>query len=135
MKNRDALLEQIDVHSACLSDQTIPKLDFDALAATLHDVRELLASPTSDEQATILRRDYQLRIAGMLKAIAAVKNTSEALEAATAEIEQLDSLPAQQLIDRYRKTSARFRDAFPASSGLLHRPERMAAPRDITDYK
>ena len=136
MKNRDTIQTDLESHLQKLTETALPSLDFDALVATLADVRALLQAPSTDTEALMtLRRDYEARIAGMRKAIAAVRGSSEALHAATVEIEQLARLSVAELIDRYRKTSAQFRDAFPASFGLIDRRGGTPVGRNLSDFK
>ena len=99
-----------------LTDDKMSLIDFDRLkqwlaeAATVFDeVRH------AQDENDLLRQDYISRIGGMVKAIAAVNRHPDGWENALTYLENLPSLSAGELIEEYRKTSARFRDAFPTS--------------------
>ncbi len=103
-----------------LAGDNVSLIDFDRLrgwlletASTFDEIVKL------KEEVELLRQDYIGRIAGMTKAIAAVNRNPDGWESALAYLETLPSLGAGELIEQYRKTSARFRDAFPTSFGLL----------------
>jgi hypothetical protein len=103
-----------------LQGDQLPLIDFDQLR------RWLLASATLLEEAAsvrataeLLRKDYEVRIAGMLKGIAAADRKRNGMDEALQVVEQLPSMSGEQLIACYRHTAARFRDAFPASFGYL----------------
>jgi hypothetical protein len=66
----------------------------------------------------LLRSDYLSRIAGMVKAIAAVERSNDKASEAVVYLENLNGMSAGELIEEYRRTSARFRSAFPTTFGL-----------------
>lgn len=72
----------------------------------------------AESELKILRDDYQNRIAGMVKAIAAVDRSRNKSNEAVQYLEALVELTAPELIEEYRRVSARFRSAFPTSFGL-----------------
>lgn len=69
-------------------------------------------------ELSLLRADYSNRIAGMVKAIAAVARSYDKAAEAVGYLEKLSDLSAAELIEEYRRTSARFRSAFPTTFGL-----------------
>ena len=101
-----------------LADDKVSLIDFDELKKRLADIATALEQSSSQaEQLHLLKEDYTQRIAGMLKAIAVVDRTRSESQQALEFLEQLPSLKAQDLVETYRKVSARFRDAFPTSFG------------------
>ena len=111
-----------------LADDKVSLIDFDELKDRLTDIAAALDGATSQaEQLQLLTEDYTQRIAGMLKAIAVVHRSRNESQQALEFIEQLPSLEPQDLVEAYRKVSARFRDAFPTSFG--YRPGRPASMR------
>lgn len=136
MKHRDQLKENLAGHLATLTDCDLPKLDFDALSRTLQEtISWLEGSPQSPDDLATLRADYEARIGGMVKAMAAVRKSPDALAAAVTEIQSLTSLSIPELLTCYRKTAARFRDTFPASYGLLTGPGVNHHMRNYADFK
>jgi hypothetical protein len=67
----------------------------------------------------LLRHDYVGRLSGMLKAIAAVDRRHATGSEILAQLEALPGCSTEQLIEQYRRVSARFRDTFPASFGMV----------------
>ena len=69
-----------------------------------------------------------------LEAVAAVNRHPREWQKALTYLESLPDLTAAELIEQYRKTAARFRDAFPTSfapvSGARHNSAGAAAVRD-----
>ncbi len=109
---------------------TMSQLDFDELARRLLAIRDALSA---HEQLAVdhacLREEYQQRIAGMVKAIAAVDRKRDRWEEALALVEGLPALPVTGLLETYRRVAARFRDCFPGSFGLQMSRSGSAAPR------
>jgi hypothetical protein len=118
---------------AQLHDERLPQLDFDRLGEQLTEILGRIEEMVSWRQsAELLRQDYEARIAGMLKGIAAVERKRDSLAEALRVIENLSSLSCEELLACYRRTTARFRDTFPASFGYLKssdavRREKLAA--------
>ena len=111
-----------------LADDKVSLIDFDELKVRLIDIAATLKSAASQaEQLQLLREDYTQRIAGMLKAVAVVRRNRDESRQALEFIEQLPSLKTEELVETYRKVSARFRDAFPTSFGYM--PGAPAAKR------
>jgi hypothetical protein len=103
-----------------LTGDNVSLIDFDRMRSWLLETASTLDEIVKlKEEVELLRQDYIGRIAGMTKAITAVNRNPDGWESALAYLETLPSLSAGALIEQYRKTSARFRDAFPTSFGLL----------------
>lgn len=96
-------------------------IDFDEVSKELlHLCSALEQSEHYRNELNQLREDYQNRIAGMVKAITAVERKQNDTEDTIAYLENLVELSAAELIAEYRKTSARFRSAFPTTFGPLN---------------
>lgn len=101
-----------------LDETSLARLDFDELRARLTGVCASLESHgQSAGNHALLRQDYEQRIAGMIKAVAAVDRKRDRWEEAAASVDELPTLTAGELIERYRRVAARFRDCFPGSFG------------------
>jgi len=104
---------------ASLDERNMSGIDFDRL-------KKWLATAVSKEEAyenlmsqlTAMKEDYQQRIAGMVKAMAAVDRNRDNQQQALELVDGLKDMTGEELVTCYRKTSARFRDMFPASFGL-----------------
>ena len=120
-----------------LTGDNISFIDFDRLKQWLVEVTLVLGELDQvREEVELMHQDYIGRIAGMTKAIAAVNRHPDGWENALAFLETLPSLGAGELIEQYRKTSARFRDAFPTSFGLLvDRKRGVDGLKDLSVYK
>ncbi|HUV29493.1 MAG TPA: hypothetical protein VMY05_00180 [Acidobacteriota bacterium] len=120
-----------------LNDESMSLIDFDRLrewlsrmARVQDDRREL------KEQLEHLRSDYEQRIGGMVKAMAALDRRQDSWPEALTLVESLQSMPAGELVSCYRRVAARFRDCFPASFGLLRQSGRPGSSRqDVSVYK
>jgi hypothetical protein len=109
-------LEFIRHAVACLDDTHLALLDFDILRDHLTSlVDHLDQSEQASSQHALLRSDYEQRIAGMIKAIAAVDRKRGSVEDALARIDRLTTLTTSELIAEYRRVSAAFRDSFPTT--------------------
>jgi len=137
-------LEKTDKHSEyiahliqTLSDESMSSIDFDHLKVRLGEIgKELALHQDLQEQLQLLRDDYTQRIAGMIKAMAALERKTDAWGDALSLVDSLSSMGASELVDCYRRTAARFRDSFPASFGLLHQPRQcFTGSRDLSVYK
>ena len=115
VKSEIAYLEGVvrDLDAASLA-----RIDFDEVrirltraCAALESLGQLSANHA------LLRQDYEQRIAGMVKAVAAVDRKRDRWQEAAALIDELPALPAEKLIETYRRVAARFRDCFPGSFG------------------
>ena len=70
------------------------------------------------EQHARLRDDYEKRIGGMIKAVAAVDRKRDGWEEALALAEELPALSVEKLLKTYQRVAARIRDSFPGSFGI-----------------
>ena len=110
----EQLIEQLD-------DESMSLIDFDELKLRLSELREKLTGHGEmADELTALRQDYHQRIAGMVKAIAAVNRKRDCWQEAVAFVEGLPSLTAEELLEQYRRICARFRDCFPAARQLTY---------------
>jgi hypothetical protein len=118
-RNESELAYLADIREA-LTAEAVSMIDFDRLRIWLDQLAVDLPILHRDrDEATVLREDYQNRIGGMLKAIAVAERGRPALGDALEIIDNLPARSATELIDCYRRTSARFRDTFPTSFGLI----------------
>jgi len=137
-------LEKTDGHAGyiahlleTLNDQSMSVIDFDLLRSWLVEVGDELNSHREiEDQLQLLRADYTQRIAGMVKAMAAVERKTDSWQEALSFVNSLSSLGATELVACYRRMSARFRDSFPTSFGLLRESGRkLAEAQDLSVYK
>ncbi len=137
MKNdndgNDCVSEIIDA----LASESISRIDFDQLGSWLTEQRTLKSKLSAmRDELDVLRTDYLQRISGMVKAIAVAQRKGNSLESAMELIESLDRLSVDDLVECYRRVSARFRDTFPTSfAGLTTRSRAGAAATHLNDYK
>jgi hypothetical protein len=102
-----------------LKAETMGEIDFDSLELWLDEISPILSGCRKlTDELTLLRQDYEGRITGMVKALAAADRKGRSFEDALAEIDVLPRLSAHDLVACYRRTAARFRDTFPASYGI-----------------
>ncbi len=123
--------------AASLDDDHLSLLDFDRLKAWLGEIAPILkSSEAAGVELVLLREDYIARVSGMVKAIAVADRKHSRYETALALIESLPSMSAADLVDCYRRTSARFRDCFPASfTNQLEPHPRAGRTAEYSDYK
>jgi hypothetical protein len=120
---------------ASLQNEQLTAIDFDSLADKLSQLqRDISTHASMRQELDLLRQDYQARIAGMLKAIAAVDRKRDSFDDALHAIESLPSLNCAELTETYRRVSARFRDTFPTSFGQFN-TAGSSCPRQFADYK
>jgi len=81
------------------------------------------------------RQDYLGRISGMEKAMAVVARGEGKMSDALQRIEALEDLPAEKLIECYSRAQARYRDAFPASFGVLRTSPGHARKDRVKEYR
>lgn len=134
MNPRESLKTEIAQLLANLKSEAVEMIDFDRVTGLLESLQELL--PEHEIIAADLARlkqDYRRRIVGMLKAVMAGRAKDGDAELATSLIDDNHPFGGRELIELYRKISARFRDCFPASfkylagqSGLTHRGKNWA---------
>jgi hypothetical protein len=103
---------------ASLSETGMPLIDFDQLKKWI-DRQDRLTRQSEETQRDwlCLREDYCRRLAGMLKAMAAVDRRHNTGAEALELIDSLEKLTGEELVACYRRTTARFRDTFPTSFG------------------
>jgi hypothetical protein len=100
-----------------VTEHNLSRLDFDELRQWLTQAADLLTRGDSTaHDLQLMRDDYQARIAGMLKAVAAAERNQRNLESLADLISALDTLTVDDLLRTYRRTSAIFRDRFPTMS-------------------
>lgn len=102
-----------------LTPGSLARIDFDELDRHIETVIGSLT--TRSQRATelaLLRTDLELRLKGLLKAIAVAERSGNGLEAVSVLIDQISDLNADDLLRQYKATSARFRDLFPGSLAL-----------------
>jgi hypothetical protein len=130
MKRMSEILDDLNAEKLSL-------VDFDEL-------RELLKTSCHEDESeqnglnelAALRDDYTSRIGGMLKAISAVDRKASSMEDSLELIDKTQTMNAASLVSCYRRTSARFRDCFPASFGLLgDRSSKRNSSIEPNDYK
>ena len=101
-----------------MDEAGMARIDFDELRERLQAIGvELAALDKLAEGHTLLRQDCEQRIAGMIKAIAAVDRKRDNWNEAVAQVEELPTLAPAKLLEAYRRVTARFRDCFPGSFG------------------
>ena len=120
-----------------LSPASLARIDFDELDQRIERlVTDLPQLSQSLGDLAVLREEFEMRLAGMLKAIAAVERSRTSLESATCQIEQFPSLSAAELLKQHRATSARFRDLFPGSVVLKRQlAKRSDHTMELSKYK
>ena len=115
VKDKIAYLEGV---VQLLDDAGMTRIDFDELRERLQELSGVLAAlETQAESHALIRQDCEQRIAGMIKAIAAVDRKRDGWNEAVALAEELPTLAPEQLLATYRRVAARFRDCFPGSFG------------------
>lgn len=101
-----------------MDEAGMARIDFDELRERLQVIGVGLAAlDTLAEDHTLLRQDCEQRIAGMIKAIAAVDRKRDGWSEAVTQVEELPTLAPAKLLETYRRVAARFRDCFPGSFG------------------
>ena len=127
----------LDELLSSLSGDKLSEIDFDKLTDWLQELKVSLANSCELEaELKLMREDYLNRIAGMVKAITIVERSSGATEKVLAYLEDLENLSAAELIEQYRKTSHKFRIAFPTTFGLPPVSNNsIAGLKDTQDYK
>lgn len=126
--------EKIEDALEMLDGNNLAALDLNQIKQTILLLKSSLAATDSDlEELNILRQDYIQRLSGMLKAIAALSRNKEETEEILTLIESFDQLPAAKLISIYRKVSAKFRNAFPTSFGIIN--NYTPKNKSYADYK
>jgi len=118
-KNNDQIENIKDVLKS-LNAEDLPQIDFDKLKGSMTLLLdELPKLYFSSNELSLLRKDYIERISGMVKAITAACHSRDDLEGTLEYLESLSDKRSEELVKQYRIISARFRDTFPASFGLV----------------
>jgi hypothetical protein len=118
-KNNDNISDIKEILES-LNAESLPQIDFDKLKGSLTLLlEELPVLYLSGEEHLLLRKDYIERISGMVKAITAARQNRDDLESTLEYLEGLADKKSEDLIRQYRIISARFRDTFPTSFGLV----------------
>ena len=136
--NDKNLCEYLISVSQALHDESVSLIDFDELSRQLSTAQHLLTDALRcSKELEMLRGDYVDRISGMAKAVAATENRKEDSEELLALCSGLDAVPVAQLLTSYRRVSAKFRDTFPASFGLLRMTTGATSSRkrNYAEYK
>lgn len=130
-RNETDLAYIAELHEA-LDSSAVTAIDFDRLRLWLEELAGALPELfRAREEARLLREDYTHRIAGMIKTISVAGSTRHSLGDTSELIDRLPAATASELIDCHRRISARFRDTFPTSFGLIN--ARRAASRKDND--
>lgn len=113
--------EKINEVLEMLDDNNLAVLDLNLIKQTILNMKSSIESNETElEEFRLLRQDYIQRVSGMLKAIAALNRNKEETEEILNLIESFEQMPAEKLITIYRKVSAKFRNAFPTSFGIIN---------------
>ena len=122
---------------ASLDERGLSLIDFDRLRNWLESSSSRWEQyDRAASELTVIREDYVQRVAGMIKALAAVDRKRDGWKQALELIDSLDNMSGQELVEAYRKTAVRFRDAFPASFGYLNSATGTTlAAKDISHFK
>lgn len=137
MTNHNNSRNYLDELLISLSGDKLSEIDFDKLTDWLQELKASLAKSCElDSELKLMREDYLNRIAGMVKAVTIVERSSGSAEKVLAYLEDLEKLSAAELIEQYRKTSHRFRIAFPTTFGLPPVSNNSSAGlKETNDYK
>lgn len=120
-----------------LGDDKMSLIDFDQLRRCLSENAVVVdAAQAALQENQQWRQDCVARIGGMVKAVAAVNRHPREWQKALTYLESLPVLTADELIEQYRKTAARFRDAFPTSfAPVSNSRHNSAGAMAVSDYK
>ena len=119
MTNHNSGQKYLDELLISLSGDKLSEIDFDKLTDWLQELKASLAKSCElQSELKLMREDYLNRIAGMVKAVTIVERSSGSTEKVLTYLEDLEKLSAAELLEQYRKTSNRFRIAFPTTFGL-----------------
>jgi hypothetical protein len=127
-RNEADLAYIAELHDA-LAAEAVTAIDFDRLRLWLQELAGALPELfRAREESRLLRDDFTDRISGMLKAIAVAEPGQKPISEASEIIDHLATSGAADLIDCYRRISARFRDTFPTSFGLIAARRAVSQP-------
>ena len=134
MENNDQLITGLKECKELIQSEKFEKIDFDKLIHLLeYSVNLLNSFDETQSEICLLKNDIIARISGMEKAVAAALRKPEELAETINLVESLHQLDANKLLNQYKRSQAKFRDAFPSSFGVtkkssIHR-------KDISQYK
>ncbi len=137
MTNHNTEQKYLDELLISLKSDKLSEIDFDKLTEWLQEIKTTLDNSCKLQlELKLMREDYLNRIAGMVKAVTIVERSSAAPDKVLTYLEDLENLSAAELIEQYRKTSHRFRLAFPTTFGLPPASNNSSARlRETNDYK
>jgi hypothetical protein len=137
VETNNNLSKQVNEFSQMLTEDNILLINFDNLCQCLKDTARILeGNELLVRDLNLLRQDYESRIIGMTKALTVADKNGRGYSDTLEFIDRLPHLTGSELIDCYRKISARFRDTFPASYGLLRQPSnRSGRLSDLNSFK
>lgn len=122
MERTESDLAYLERIVAAIDDTELSCIDFDELKEQLQETaNRLRVAVTLAGEHAKLREDYEKRIGGMIKAIAAVDRKRDAWEDAATLAGQLSEVDIDRLLELHRQIAARFRSHFPGSFGLLRK--------------
>ena len=117
MENSNTHIDTLHDAVLHLNESSLSLVDFDQIKTCLEQTTSQLQSHTQIEtDLAMLRQDYQLRIGGMVKAMAAITRNRHHWRDALSFVEKLPELDATALLHEYRRVAARFRDTFPLTT-------------------
>ena len=137
MTNLNPIEKYLDQLLVSLSSDKLSEIDFDRLSDWLNEVKVSLTNSCLVESELALMREDQInRIAGMVKAVTIVERSTNHTKDVLDYLEGLNNLNSADLIEQYRKTSNRFRIAFPTTFGLLQTSKSKSTElKEIRDFK
>jgi hypothetical protein len=135
--NDKPLCEYLGSITQALAEESVSLIDFDELSRQLVVAQQAVSALSQcSKELELLRTDYVERISGMAKAVAAAENKKEESEEMLTVCMGLETASVTQLLTNYRRVSAKFRDTFPASFGLLRTTTgAVSRKRSYAEYK
>ena len=113
MERNDSDATYLNDVAGLIDEPTLTKIDFDDLTQRLTAIAaRIRADGTLIDSHARLRDDYQIRIAGMIKAIAAVDRKRDGWAEALELVETLPSMSIDRLLQVQRRIATRFRNCF-----------------------
>jgi hypothetical protein len=126
----------IDNFCNLLENENPQLIDFDSLRQVLREAGDMAGGQQHYRgELEILRKEYQNRIIGMLKAGLAGRHNDEDLNLANALIENPERFTATELVEIYGRTAAKFRSRFPASLKYLSYRTTSATNKNWKEHK
>lgn len=116
--------------------ENLSAFDFGRLRDALVEAMEMVDEVRRARgEVARFRQDYVARISGMEKAIAVVSRGDGRIGKVLEKIEAMKGLSAEELLECYSQTQARYRDAFPASFGGLQSPAASRKKNILNEYR